>query len=807
MTRAWWVPLAAVSVWSGMLLGSGVALDEAAAATLTAASLAIAGAGAAGGRGRAERSRALVEAAGLASPPPPAGPREQVLAAAGLPVVATHGAPQGGSRSLWRPVMILVGLAVGGLGWSGLRAVGEDDLGPAAGRFVTFRGSAATDVRLLDTGWAVEAGLDQVALDGRSMPLDVRVWVSGDGPPPLLEAGQPLFGAGTLEPVATVSSGFHDYLRARGAAGTVRVAELRPLGPPTNPAMRLANGARALLRRGSFATMPARQAALLLGLSIGDTSRMDPEVEEDFRATGLTHLLAVSGSNVAMFLAPVLALAGLMRARLTARVLVGVTAVSFFALLTRWEPSVLRATAMAVIALMGLWAGRPRSTAAALGGAVLLLLVVDPGLAASAGFQLSVAATAGLAALAGPLASRLRRLPRSLAVAAAATVSAQLAVTPLLLLHFGVVPTVTLLANLLAFPAVGAALLAGLTASVAGTVWTSAGELAGRLAGLPLGYLIGLSDRLARWPLPSLTGSGPFPAAVAALLGVLAAVRLRRGRRPVGLVVAAMAIAAMAWGSAPRAGPPETLTVTFLDVGQGDAALVRTPDGATVLIDAGPEDEQVSADLAALGVRRLDLAVASHAHADHIEGFPAVLARFPVALLIEPGCPAESPSYRRFLDALADEEVPVTHPRGGQSLAVGRLRVDILGPDRCSPGGSEPNDDSLVLRLALGTQTVLFPGDAEVPAQLDMLADGDAVRATILKVPHHGGDTSDVSFFDAVDAVVAVVSTGPNLYGHPHPGVLRSLRDQGMAVYRTDLEGDVTVRFQPGGVVVESAGR
>jgi competence protein ComEC len=807
VTRTWWLPLAAASVGGGILLGTRVQVDGAAAVLLVVGGLAAVGAGATRGRGRAERSRGLVDRAGLAPPPGPQGPRDRVLAAAGLPATAAGGEPPQSGRSLGRCAVILLGLAVGGLGWSGLRSVGPEDLGPAAGRFVTFSGSAASDVRLLDTGWAMEAGVYAVTLESRSVPLDVRVWVSGDGPPPQLEAGQPLSGAGTLEPLVTGGSGFEDYLRARGIAGTVRVTRLRPLGPPPNPAMRLANQARAILRRGAFQAMPARQAALLLGLSIGDTSRMDAEVEEDFRATGLTHLLAVSGSNVAMFLAPVLALAGLMRARLTARVLVGAAAVAFFALLTRWEPSVLRASAMAAIALVGVWAGRPRSTAAALGGAVLILLAVDPGLAASAGFQLSVAATAGLAAMAGPLASRLRWLPRSLAVAAAATVSAQLAVTPLLLLHFGVVPSVTLLANLLAFPAVGPALLAGLAASVAGAAWTSVGVLGGRLAGLPLGYLIGVSDRLARWPLPSLAGSGPFPASLTALLAVLAAVRLRRGRRPVGLLVAAVAIAVLAWGTAPRAGPPETLTVTFLDVGQGDAAVVKTPDGATVLIDAGPDDHQVSADLASLGVRRLDLAVASHAHADHIEGFPAVLARFPVALLIEPGCPADSPSYRRFLEALADEEVPVRHPRGGQVLSLGRLRVEVLGPDRCSPGGIEPNDDSLVLRLTFGAQTILFPGDAEVPAQRDLLADGDAVRAMVLKVPHHGGDTSDRSFFDAVEAVVAVVSSGPNLYGHPDAGVLESLRAEGMVVYRTDLEGDVTVRFRPGGVVVESAGR
>jgi competence protein ComEC len=189
------------------------------------------------------------------------------------------------------------------------------------------------------------------------------------------------------------------------------------------------------------------------------------------------------------------------------------------------------------------------------------------------------------------------------------------------------------------------------------------------------------------------------------------------------------------------------------------------------------------------------VAVASHAHADHVEGFPAVLARFPVGLLLDPGCPGDSPSYARFVEAVGDERVPVRHPRGGRRLTVGRLVIEVLGPDRCSPGGEAPNDDSLVLRLTYGRATVLFPGDAEVPAQRDLLADDDPIRATVLKVPHHGGDTSDPGFLDSVDAAVAVVSTGPNDYGHPNPGLLALLRSQGAVVERTDLAGDVTVTF------------
>jgi competence protein ComEC len=204
-------------------------------------------------------------------------------------------------------------------------------------------------------------------------------------------------------------------------------------------------------------------------------------------------------------------------------------------------------------------------------------------------------------------------------------------------------------------------------------------------------------------------------------------------------------------------------------------------------------------------VRRIDLAVASHGHADHVEGFPAVLARFPVGLLLDPGCPGDSPSYARYRDAVRDEHVSVRHPRGGRRLTVGRLVIEVLGPDRCT--SDSPNDDSLILRLTYGRATILFPGDAEVPAQRDLLADHDPIRATVLKVPHHGGDTSDAAFLDAVDPSVAVVSTGPNDYGHPNPELLALLRAQGAMVSRTDRAGDVTVTFGGDGwpVVASSA--
>lgn len=804
MIRRWALPAGAAGMWAGVLLAGRVTGDALGWGLLLSGIVGVIAVARWGSRTRA-RSRRLVGGAGLEVAVPLAGPRERMLAAAGLPV----GREEAATTMIPAARRISAGVAACGLigaGWVGVREALRPDLGPLQGRAVRMRGTAVSDLRRSDWGWSVEVGVDHVAVEGEWIDVDLRVWAAGTDRPPSIQAGQTVSGRAVLDAVDPPESGFDAYLAGRGVVARASVTEFAARGPPENPWLRIGASARDALRRGAGIALPDREAALLLGLSIGDTSRIDAEVEEDFRASGLAHLVAVSGANVAMFLAPVLAVATRLRMGLTARVAVGVVAVAFFALLTRWEPSVLRASVMAAVALGGLWAGRPRSTGALLGASIVVLLVADPGLAGSVGFQLSVAATVGLALLAGPLANRLRAFPRPVALAAGATAAAQIGVTPLLLLHFGVVPTVTLLANVAAFPAVAAALFGGLVASGAALMWPPVGAGLGGPAAAPLAYLIELADRMARLPLPSVTGEGPAAAAAAAFLALLVAWRLRRTRRSRASrgAVAAAVLAALTWSAAGLGEASGTVTVTFLDVGQGDAAVVRGPDGATILIDAGPEPDQVAAELAALGVRRIDLAVASHGHADHVEGFPAVLARHPVGLLLEPGCPVDSPSYRRFLDSVRNEQVPARRPRGGARMRVGDLLVQILGPDRCSP--DEPNNDSLVVRIVLqGVPLVLFPGDVEVPAQLELLEDGDPITAAVLKVPHHGGDTSDSEFLRAVDAAVAVVSAGLNDYGHPHPAVLATLEAEGMAVYRTDRSGDVTVRFGPDGVLVETA--
>ncbi|MEV4847076.1 ComEC/Rec2 family competence protein [Micromonospora matsumotoense] len=599
--------------------------------------------------------------------------------------------------------------------------------------------------------------------------------------------------------------------------GDLTAAVLTVPGPPVRHGpppwlQRAAGTLRAGLQR-ACTPLPPDQGGLLPGLVVGDTSRLPATVEEDFRATGMTHLNAVSGSNVAIVVGAVLLLARWGRAgpRLAA-ILCGLALIGFV-VLVRPSPSVVRAATMGAIGLAALAVGRPRATLPALAAAVAVLVLVDPELAGDAGFALSVLATGGLLLLAPGWRDGLRRrgVPAGFAEALAVPAAAQLACGPVVAGISGTVSLVAVPANLLVVPAIAPATVLGVAAAVVSPVWPAGAEFSAWLASWPAWWLVTVARVGARLPAGTLPWPGGLPGALllaGLTLGLLLAVRRPLIRRLVAVGAVAVVLGTLPVRLVASGWPPDGWVVAACAVGQGDAIVLPVTPGQAVVVDAGPEPSAVDACLRRLGVREVSLLVVSHFHADHVGGVAGVSRGRRVAMVLAPAL-AEPAAGRDLVTAAVGAARQVV-PAAGWSYRSGGVEVVALGPPYPMRGTrSDPNNNSLVLRATVAGVRIVLPGDAETEEQRALLdrTPPQELRAEVLKVAHHGSAYQDPAFLDAVRPMVALVSVGvDNDYGHPSPVILDRLVRSGARVLRTDTDGDVAVVVRSGRLAVVGRG-
>ncbi|MFE9652580.1 ComEC/Rec2 family competence protein [Micromonospora sp. NPDC006431] len=601
--------------------------------------------------------------------------------------------------------------------------------------------------------------------------------------------------------------------------GDLTAAVLSATGSPTlhgpPPWVQQAAGAlRAGLQR-ACEPLPDEPGGLLPGLVVGDTSRLPPAVEEDFQTTGMTHLNAVSGSNVAIVVGAVLLLARWARAGPRTAAALCVVALVGFVILVRPSPSVVRAAAMGAIGLAALAAGRSRAALPALAAAVTVLVLVDPELAGDPGFTLSVCATAGLLLLAPGWRDGLRRrgVPAGLAEALAVPAAAQLACGPVIAGLSGTVSLVAVPANLLVVPAVAPATVLGVLAAVASPVWPAGAEFAAWLASWPAWWLVTVARQGARLP----AGTLPWPGGVtgALLLAALSVALLLATRRPLLRRLVAVGAVAAVLGALPvrllAAGwPPAGWVVVACAVGQGDAVVLPVSAGRAVVVDAGPDPAGVDGCLRRLGVREVPLLVVSHFHADHVGGIAGVFRGRRVADVVTPQWAEPPYGVSQVRAAARDGGAALRAVPAGWRWRAGGAELAVLGPPYPLRGSrSDPNNNSLVLAATVAGVRILLPGDAETEEQralLESLPPG-GVRADVLKVAHHGSAYQDPEFLAAVRPAVALVCVGAdNDYGHPNPGLLDRLTRAGARVLRTDTDGDVAAVRDGSGLAVVARG-
>lgn len=679
------------------------------------------------------------------------------------------------------------------------------------GTSVTVRGLATSEPKRIGTGYSFtfKAGYWESEEGAVRANERLKVVVSGEklrG----LDYGKALKITGQLSlPRRTGNEGF-DYSRYLYHQGIRLILQTSSDDIEFEEERGILNGVvvatRERMKRLAHRLLKDDSAGLMLGILLGDTSDISSELQEDFKATGLTHILAVSGLNVAMLLGICLLILRILKLRPYSQLILAACLLSFYALITRGEPSVLRATIMALIGLGGWYLGRQKNLLSALSFAALLLLVYDPFLLYSVSFQLSFAATLALIIFCPIFAERLEtlRLPAWIRDGISVSLAAQLGVIPILALYFNQISLISLLANLLVVPATAPVLALGLAASALSWVSAALSHFTLFLSSVFLNYMIAATRLLARipWaavdvPSPTLVQTGIYYLAVGVSIHALS-LRKRGWDRRVLLMVLFI-VAVVLWFQVIGSFPPGRLEATFFEVGQGDAALVRTPGGVNILIDGGENPSLMRRALARKRIRKLDLVILSHPHADHLGGLPEVIRTKNVNMVFDAGQIHPTPGYRDFLKIVRKNKVRYEIVRAGKTFRIGdELTLRILHPSREFVSGSisDLNNNSLVTKISYGKVSLLLPGDIEKEGEKDLLSRGSSnLKSTVLKVPHHGSSNgSDFGFLKAVSPRIAVISVGRgNAFGHPAKITLRRLRRLGSKVYRTDRTGDVTI--------------
>ena len=575
--------------------------------------------------------------------------------------------------------------------------------------------------------------------------------------------------------------GVHEVLRASGATVVGRRGG--------------AWGVVDLLRRearGALHVSGGDGEAVADGVVLGGDDGLSDGTRDAFRASGLGHLLAVSGQNVVLLIAAIVVVCGCLGVARAPALGAAVAATILYVLVVGPGASVVRAGITGVVVSLAWLANRPVARWHVLAVAAAGCLWLDPWAVLEPGFQLSFAAVVAIFVVAPRVRGRLdgTSCPAALREPLAISTACTFATAPIAWLQFDRVALAgSLPANVAAVPAVAPLLWTGIAATLVHPLSPAAATPLAVAAGALGDYLVAVA-RLGAWL--DRNAGGAFAGLAAIPLGLAA--RRCRGWRAWALVLGAMACALFALdgllGAPPAVRtPPTALRVTFLDVGQGNATLVEAP-GFTALVDAGPPDANVARRLRGLGVRRLDALVLSHPQADHVGGAEQVIDRLDVARVLDPGLQTGERSEQAALAAARRRGVPVLPARAGLTLRAGRVSLRVLGPRRVVQG-EDPNLAAVIAVVAQGTCRILLPADAEAPVELPL----DPPRVQVLEVAHHGSADDELpALLRAVRPSLAVISVGAgNRYGHPAPSTLAALAAAGVPVERTDLEGDVVV--------------
>ncbi|MGP8081132.1 MAG: DNA internalization-related competence protein ComEC/Rec2 [Dehalococcoidales bacterium] len=649
---------------------------------------------------------------------------------------------------------------------------------------------------------------------------------------PVYNYGDELLVKGKLQtPQALDDFDYPGYLANQGIYSTMLSPQTALIG--TGKGFRPLAWVYALRNRLSqamAATIPEPQASLAQGMILGIRGNITPELQNAFIDSGTMHILVISGSQFNI-VAGILVATGiwLFGKRRYFYIWLALAAIWIYALLTGMSPPVIRSAIMVSIFLCADLLGRQRSAITAIGFAAAVMAAITPQILGDASFQLTFMSTLGMVVIAprlqgwgkniianklgegGFIVATANWIADSLFV----TLGVTIAIWPLLVSYFGIFSVVSPLATLLVLPALPYLLFSGTLAAVIGVFVLAAGQILGWLAWLSAGYMLAVINGFAHLSFSFFNVGTINPAWIWAYFAVLGAILWLIPQRksvaaffkrtastldkiPKKWAFSTLLVIAVLTTLTAYSMPDTRLHVSFLNVGQGDAILIQTPNHQDILVDGGPSAQAISAQLSKhlpFWDRNIELVVLTHPHEDHLTGLLEVLQRYKVKQVLYLDTSYTLPDEQEWLNLIQQKHIKATLATAGQEVDLGTkdTTLEVINP---TPGSTVPAmDNGIVLKLTDEKISFLLTSDISADAEHDLITQRADVSCTVLKVAHHGSnDSSTAAFLAVADPKVAVISVGAdNTFGHPGAETLQRLADVvGLNnIYRTDKNGTV----------------
>ncbi|NLO99768.1 MAG: DNA internalization-related competence protein ComEC/Rec2 [Clostridiaceae bacterium] len=686
------------------------------------------------------------------------------------------------------------------------------------GKRVSVKGALHNEPEYIDGKVRFILNVDEIDNSIIKKNIKIQVSIYSDDSITGLEYGSVVNIAGEIKipPGRRNFGGFNTrkFLASRGVSGTMSIPEKE---------LTICDGNRASwlkktgykLRHNIINTLDncisANESSVLAGMLIGYTAEMPEEMEEDFRRAGLSHVMAVSGANIAFLLAPLLWLLKKVGFNPRWSSVLAFPAMLFYVFATGMEASVVRAAIMAGVILTGMLLWRKADIYCSLAVSAIIILLNNSFMLFDLGFILSFAATMSLVIFYKPVFCRLPvKIPKIIRDTLAGTVAAQLGVIPVIAYSFNTLSIISVLTNLLIVPLTGIITVLGAVLIILGNIFLPAAKIPGILLSFVINLMMFITEAMAAIPWAEINIATPSIFLVLIYYFVLLYFRYGHPKlekevaKPVLAAITAFCGAVILFISIPS----NSLQIYFADVGQGDCAIIRTPSGKNIIIDGGGSINDQNGSYAGerivvpllynLNMTGIDLMIASHGHMDHIGGLITVIDKINVKKLIV--ADTNDIEMKYLTDHASNKGVPVIRMKEDDILyEEDGLALKVLYPfmnDTLMPNASTTNANelSLVVRLDYGDFSALFTGDIGSVTEQRILNNKNEIRCDLLKVAHHGSKySSNKSFIEAINPDMSVISAGRNTYGHPSPETVERIAGNGSDIFQTIINGGILV--------------